>query len=64
MIHRCPHPKCEAKIPDHLFACRPHWFKLSGLARGAIWDTVGLPLSDSRRHAAIVRALAEWRATS
>lgn len=38
MAHKCPHPKCNKRIPDHLLACRPHWFQLSYPVRKAIWD--------------------------
>lgn len=33
----CPHPACERRIGDELFACRPHWFSLSAELRTKIW---------------------------
>jgi len=27
-MRQCPFAGCEAQLPDHLFACRPHWFSL------------------------------------
>lgn len=60
-MHTCPRKGCTIQLPDSKFACRFDWYALSHDARRAIWDTVGLPLTDPLRALAVTMALKEWR---
>ncbi|MFO0806055.1 MAG: hypothetical protein U0791_23365 [Gemmataceae bacterium] len=35
-MRTCPFNGCGQKIPDKLFACRGHWFRLSRVEKSAI----------------------------
>lgn len=37
-MHTCPRVGCQARVPDEMFACRPHWFSLPKHLRDAIWN--------------------------
>lgn len=28
MSHKCPKDNCGIDMPDHLLACRPHWYSI------------------------------------
>ena len=72
MRRTCPHPDCKRTIPNHLYACRDHWFTLPEEIRQAIWrawrrftgetyrtgDVEGL-LADLEREQA--KAVAYWK---
>lgn len=36
-MHTCPKTGCSARVPDEMFACRPHWFSLPKTTRDEIW---------------------------
>lgn len=57
-VHRCP-CGCGSNIPNHLYACRPGWYRLPAEIRSAIWGTVKLTLLHPDRRAAL-SAAAEW----
>lgn len=60
--HECPSPSCSIRVPDSMFACRAHWFKISAPTRRAIYATRGLPLTDDTRWAIIQDAIDELSA--
>jgi hypothetical protein len=35
--HICPYPECEQRLPEQMFACKPHWFSLPLGVRQGIW---------------------------
>lgn len=37
MAHHCPRHGCTVTVPDHMFACRSHWFSLPKPIRDEIW---------------------------
>lgn len=37
MTHLCPHPQCARQVPNHMFACGPHWYALNRGIRNRIW---------------------------
>lgn len=47
-------------VPNHLYACRDHWFQLSKPVRHLIWATAHLPVMDPARRAAFRAADADW----
>lgn len=34
---KCPHPRCEERVPREMFACRKHWHGLPEKIREDIW---------------------------
>lgn len=36
-MHTCPRTGCSARVPDSMFACRPHWYTLPKAIRDEIW---------------------------
>lgn len=36
-MNLCPATGCPQKVPNHMFACRTHWFQLPRDLRSAIW---------------------------
>lgn len=55
--HTCPHPNCNKQVPDHLYACRPHWYSLPTDIRHNILEAYRLfgvpstPLREAHRRA-------------
>lgn len=39
MAHTCPARGCDARLPDKILFCRPHWYALPKPLRDAIWAT-------------------------
>lgn len=37
-MRHCPFHGCEAFVPDHIFACRKHWYQLLVCDRWKIGD--------------------------
>lgn len=35
--HVCPYPGCAQRLPEQVFACRPHWFSLPQDIRNGVW---------------------------
>lgn len=58
--HRCPKPNCRQIIPNHLFACAPHWYELPRDLRRAIYATATRPLTDPQRAQIVRDAIAAW----
>jgi hypothetical protein len=58
--HRCPRRGCRVTVPNHLFACRAHWYALSKPTRDLIWATSHLPVFDEERQAAFRAADEDW----
>ena len=70
--HRCPGPRCEARVPADQLACRRHWFQVSEPVRTEVWrawralqtdpGVGGDPIAAEERHAAAMQAaIAEMR---
>lgn len=36
--HDCPGPECAAQVPQHMLACRRHWFQVPRKIRMRVWD--------------------------
>lgn len=36
MSHQCPAPECRKNVPDHMLACRVHWWQLPAPLRARI----------------------------
>ncbi len=39
MTHKCPKQGCNQQIPQHMLACKRHWFEVPKPLRDAIWQT-------------------------
>lgn len=64
--HRCPAggtARCTRYVPDRIFACPEHWFKLPADVRQDIERTASLPSLHADRRAAIAAALDAWKGT-
>lgn len=35
-MRQCPFNNCERQVPDHIFACRKHWYSLNQAHRAEI----------------------------
>lgn len=57
--HPCPAEDCDRRVAQHLFACKPCWFRLPYKLRGRVWDTVGKPID---RLAVTAECVEHWRA--
>ena len=54
--HRCPAPRCQARVAVAVFACRRHWLALSPALRATIresWETGDYLAHSSARAEAI-----------
>jgi hypothetical protein len=47
-------------VPNHLFACRNHWYALSLPTRNLIYATAHLPVMDPERRNAFRAADKDW----
>lgn len=45
-MRHCPFIGCARRIPAHLFACAPHWFKLNGPQKAEIHAAYGCYKAD------------------
>lgn len=55
--HRCP-GGCGQQVPQHLYACKPDWFRLPLKIRTEIWKTYRR--NDAGGHLAAMSEAARW----
>ncbi|HEY7007315.1 MAG TPA: hypothetical protein VH395_00155 [Jatrophihabitantaceae bacterium] len=55
--HQCPGPGCTARVPQHMLACRRHWYQVSRATRARVWEAYRTGSEDHGD--AILQAVAE-----
>lgn len=62
MLHDCNWPGCPVKVPQHIYCCKPHWFKIPSIFRHNIsrhWS-----IGDTSNWLEAHKATQEWIKTN
>jgi hypothetical protein len=57
--HQCPGPNCNRRVPQHMLACRTHWFSVPAPLRAKVWSAAYRAGPGSEEHTAACVAAIE-----